>query len=116
MAREVQVRYRAQARCGCDWKGERHTGTRREPAGSLAYADAAVHREQGGGHASARVEAWWVGRCAGCKVSSERLQRAEQAWAWVDAHQASDPKHLRRQQERQDLEGIADRILGAIRF
>jgi hypothetical protein len=115
MATGTATLYRAQARCGCGWKGERHSGTKREPQRSLAHADDARHR-QATGHTDVGVETWWTGTCRGCKVSSGRCQHAQQAWAWVTHHQAEDPRHLRRQRNEQEWSDTADRIIGAIRF
>ena len=115
MSQKPIATFRAQARCKCDWKGEHRAGTKREPHGSQAHADAKQHRETTG-HTDTSVEAGWVGTCRGCGVRSERYQRAPSAWAWIEQHITSDPKHLRRQQEQQELSATADRILGAIRF
>jgi hypothetical protein len=110
MAKGTQVTYRARARCGCGWKGERRADVKREPSGSQAHADRDVHYAATG-HADALVEAGWVGACRDCRVSSTRLPVVAEAWAWVTDHQASDPKHLRRQRERAEHEAIADRIV-----
>jgi hypothetical protein len=113
MSTGIAVTYRAWARCDCGWKGQRRSGSKREPHGSAAYADAAQHHEQTG-HTAAQVEAGWIGVCRGCRSSSGRYQRQQEAWAWAAEHTATNPTHLRRQDKQQEHEEIAERIARAV--
>lgn len=113
MSQRPTVIYRAQPRCSeCPWIGERQGGTKREPAGSLAHADAIQHAQ----HTNHRVDvnAGWRGRCRGCGVISDSFQRVQQAWGWIEEHTTNDPKHQRRQREQQERAALADRIAKVI--